>query len=122
MKRHFIPGKYQRAEMRVTEITSQLDSLIDDDLSEYIGRLWFWSFTFRKPKPSDHATKFRVNTHRYIPKHKIIDRIESTFIDGCKVKPVLGYDFRHTIDVEITDPLTWKEIQILVTQALKDLL
>lgn len=108
--------------MRANENTSQIDSLIDDDLSEYIGRIFFWSFTIRKPKPTDHATKFRVNTFRYIPIHKIIDRIEAAFLEGCKVKPVLGYSFRRTFDVHITNPVTWVEIQRLTTNAIKDLL
>lgn len=108
------------------ERTSSVDidiSQIDRDyLDRFLGKIFYWSFTLGKIKPTTRTSKFRVVTHRHIPRHKLIPLVEAAFPDGCKVTLVRGYSFTHTFDVRTTFPLRWDEFIWKCTNALEDIL
>jgi hypothetical protein len=96
---------------------------IDEEyLNQFLGRIFFWSFGFNKTGPYTHSTKFRVCTHRFIPQHKLSSLVEGAFQNGCEVKPVQGYSFRHTFDVKTTTPLRWDEFVWRIVKALEGVL
>ena len=105
--------------MRVDIDLTELDT---DYLDKFMGRIAFWSFTYRRIKPESHASKFRIFTHRYIPKDKLARLVEAAFPDGCKVTFILGYKYRHTFDVRTTYPLRWDEFIWRITKSLEAVL
>lgn len=126
MGRRFRPTASRLAEKRLqgNERTSQvdidlnLDQIDKEYLDKFFRKIWFWSFTIRKVRPEMHASKFRVVTHRHIPKDKLIRLIEGAFPDGCKVTLMMGYVYRHTFDVRTPAPMRWDEFIWKVTKSL----
>ena len=121
--RNFKPTAAQRKEWRHKENTQQvdikLDEMSEEFLDSFLGRIFFWSFTVTKPRPDDKTTIFRVNTHRFIPRHELIAAIEFAF-PGCKINTVRGYNFRHTFDVKkLQKPMEWSEIIWKTVRALE---
>lgn len=100
------------------DIVSEDPSYID----KFAGKIWFWSFTVKKVKPLDHVTVLRVTTHRFVPKHKLFHPIERAFPDGCTLKPVIAYAYRHTFDLRVSQPLAVETIIRRVTKALDGVL
>ena len=125
MRKGYRPTASTLAQKRLkgNEKTSSVDidvSKIDREyLDKFLGKIFFWSFTIGKIKPHMHASKFRVVTHRYIPKYKLIPLVEAAFPDGCKVTLMMGYSFTHTFDVRTTDPMRWDEFISKCTSALE---
>ena len=84
-------------------------SVIDENwLNQFIGKISFWSFSIIKVRPDSKATKFRVFTHQRINFKRIRFLIEGAF-PGCQVIAGWGYKHRHTFDVRVTQPITWRE-------------
>ena len=116
-----IPKKQRRSSTRTTRIDIPTD--IDKQwLDRFLGKIFFWSFTVHRIRPSDHTSKIRVTTHRYISPYVLIPRVESVFPEGCEIKPVAGYNYRHTFDIRLGKPLRYDTIVWRVTNALEDLL
>jgi len=120
------PSKIAEKRRRGNERTSSVDidvTQIDKEyLNKFLGKIFFWSFTIGKVNPHTHTTKFRVVTHRHIPKHKLIPLVEKVFPDGCRVTPVRGYSFTHSFDVKTVSPWRWDDFIWRVTKALEGVL
>ena len=125
MGKGFRPSASRLADNRLqgNEKTHRVDidltELDTDYLDKFMGRITFWSFTYRRIKPENHASKFRVVVHRHIPEHKLIPLVESAFPDGCKVTILMGYKYRHTFDVKTTYPLRWDKFIWQITKSLE---
>jgi len=118
--------RLQEIRKKGNERTSKIEiDLVSEDptyLDKFSGKIWFWSFTVKKVRPTDHVTLLRVTTHRYVPRHNLFNRVEHEFPDGCRIKPVIAYDYRHTFDIRVSQPLRVETIIKRVTKALDGVL
>ncbi len=124
-KRGRRPTASKLAERRANKPTNQVKMPTDVEkewLDTFYGKIFFWSFTFGRVRPSDHSSIFRVCTHRYIPKHKLLPLIDAAFPDGCKTTLVRGYSFTHSFDVRTSAPLMWSTFITRIAKALEDVL
>ncbi len=117
-----IAEKRRRGNERTSSVDIDVNQIDTEYLSKFLGKIFFWSFTIGKVNPHTHTTKFRVSTHRHIPKYKLIPLVEGALPDGSKVTPVRGYNFRHTFDVKIASPWRWDSFVWRITKALEEVL
>jgi len=115
-------SKKEMKNKRTTKISINTEELDPQWLDRFMGRIFFWSFTVRKVRPSDHTSKLRISTHNYIPKHKLFTQVEAAFPEGCEVKLVPAYQYTHSFDIRLGRPLRFDEIIWRVTKALEDVL
>jgi len=122
------PAPAMLAEKRAMDNKRTTKILIDPEkidplwLNTFLGQIFFWSFTVKKTRPSDHTSKLRVSTHNYIPQQKLFPRVEAAFPDGCDVKLVHAYQFTHSFDIHLSQPLRFDDIIWRITKSLEDVL
>lgn len=122
------PAAAKLAEKRAFDNRKTTKIFIDPEeidplwLNTFLGRIFFWSFTLKKCRPSDHTTKLRVSTHNFVPKYKLFPLVEKAFPEGCEVKLVRGYNFTHSFDLKLSKPLRFDDIIWRVTKSLEDVL
>ena len=126
MGKRFRPTASKLAEKRANKKTHKVSlnhvEIDPEWLDKFLGKIFFWSFTIGKIRPSDHTTVLRVTTHNYVPKHKLFPLVEAAFPDGCKVSLVRGYVFTHSFDIRLPEPMRFDKIISRVTKALGDVL
>ncbi len=117
-----IVEKRRQGNERTTSVDIDVNQIDTEYLNKFLGKIYFWSFTIRKIKPFDHTTVLRVTTHRYIPKHKLFNRVEGAFPEGSKVTLVRGYVFTRSFDIRLSKPMRVDTIIWRVTKALEGVL
>lgn len=128
MTRNFSPTVSERREPRSEKKEGTRKVILNRDeidiawLNQFLGKIFFWSFSVTKVLPNTYATKFRVYTKRYIPPEDLFKTVEGEFPDGCKVTLCRPYGWRHTFDVKTANPLMWRVFIMRICKALEGLL
>ncbi len=117
-----IVEKRRRGNERTSSVDIDVTQIDEEYLNKFLGKIFFWSFTISKVKPHHHTTKLRISTHNFVPKNKIFHRIEEVFPDGCEIKLVRGYQFTHSFDLKLSNPMRYDEIIWRVTRAMEEVL
>ncbi len=111
-----VESRHRKKEPKQIDLNGELD---EEVLAKAYGKIFFWSFTVTKIKPTDHATVFRVCSHRFINILRVRNLVEPAFPEGCRITPVRGYKYLHTFDVKVTNPLMWKTFIQRIVKALE---
>lgn len=115
----YLVEKRKRKEPDTSQVDIPHEKIDPVFLDKFMGKIFFWSFTLYKVRANEHCTKLRVCTHRFVPKHKLFNLVESKFPEGVEVKLVPGYSFRHTFDVKLSIPMRVDTIVWRVVNALE---
>jgi len=112
-KGRFVPDTYKRVEKRKRNNHYDREAAIMRERAKAV--ISFGTFTWRKPKPSDHITHFTLALSKPIRKDELYSAISEALGDHWVC------DMTKSVSIHV-DSLPWHETRKRLVQALKPLL